>query len=195
MNNNMKIVLPADYCGKKYGLTYRFVNEGDAAFIYKLRTDPQLSKYIHDVHGGVGGQIEWIRKYKEREALGQEYYFIFFKDDKPVGLNRLYSFHDTTYTGGSWVMVPNSPMEVVLAVPLIIREIAFEELGMTFEDNYDATHVDNKKVIKFNKMFGCKIYKHFMDVKGEYVAMSLTKEDFEANKPKLIAMLNIDNNE
>ena len=44
-------------------------------------------------------------------------------------------------------------------------------------------------------MFGCKIYKHFMDVKGEYVAMSLTKEDFEANKPKLIAMLNLDNNE
>lgn len=191
----MKIVLPADYCGKKYGLTYRFVNEGDAEFIYKLRSDPQLSKYIHDVHGGVEGQVEWIRKYKEREAVGQEYYLIYFKDGKPVGLNRLYSFHDTTYTGGSWVMVPNSPMEVVLAVPLITREIAFEELGMTFEDNYDATHVDNKKVIKFNKMFGCKIYKHFMDVKGEYVAMSLTKEDFEANKPKLIAMLNIDNNE
>ena len=191
----MKAILPIDYHGKKYGLTYRFVNEGDAEFIYKLRSDPQLSKYIHDVYGGVEGQIEWIRKYKEREALGQEYYFIFFKDNKPVGLNRLYSFHDTTYTGGSWVMVPNSPMEVVLAVPLIIREIAFEELGMIFEDNYDATHVDNKKVIKFNKMFGCKIYKHFMDVKGEYVAMSLTKEDFEANKPKLIAMLNLDNNE
>jgi hypothetical protein len=86
-------------------------------------------------------------------------------------------------------------MEVVLAVPLIIREIAFEELGMTFEDNYDATHVDNKKVIKFNQMFGSKIYKHFMDVKGEYVAMSLTKEDFEANKPRLVKMLNLESNE
>ena len=191
----MNVKLPLDYHGQKYGLSYRFVNEGDAEFIYKLRSDPQLSKYIHDVRGGVEGQVEWIRKYKERESLGQEYYFIFYKDDKPVGLNRFYSFHDTTYTGGSWVMVPNSPMEVVLAVPLIMREIAFEEMGMTFEDNYDATHVDNKKVIKFNKMFGCKIYKHFMDVKGEYVAMSLTKEDFEANKPKLVAMLNLNKNE
>lgn len=191
----MEKILPPDYHGKRYGLTYRFVNEGDAEFIHKLRTDPELSKYIHDVQGGVEGQVQWIRKYKQREAEGNEYYLIFFKDDKPVGLNRLYSFHDTTYTGGSWVMVPNSPMEVVLAVPLIIREIAFEELGMTFEDNYDATHVDNKKVIKFNKMFGCKIYKHFMDVKGEYVAMSLTKEDFEANKPRLVSMLNLDSNE
>ncbi len=186
--------LPYDYHGERYGLTYRFVNEGDAEFIYTLRSDAKLSKYIHDIHGGVQGQVEWIRKYKEREAKGEEYYFIFYKDGKPVGLNRLYSFHETTYTGGSWVMVPNSPMEVVLAVPLIIREIAFEELGMTFEDNYDATHVDNKKVIKFNKMFGCKIYKHFMDAKGEYVAMSLTKEDFEANKPRLVKMLNLDNN-
>ena len=191
----MKKILPSDYSGEKYGLTYRFVNEGDAEFVYKLRTDPILSKYIHDVQGGIEGQIQWIRNYKKREAEGDEYYLIFFKDGKPVGLNRLYSFHDTTYTGGSWVMVPNSPMEVVLAVPLIIREIAFEELGMTFEDNYDATHVDNKKVIKFNKMFGCKIYKHFMDVKGEYVAMSLTKEDFEANKPRLVSMLNLDSNE
>lgn len=187
----MRRFLPANYHGARYGLTYRLVNEGDAEFIYKLRSNPLLSKFIHDVYGGVEQQVEWIRKYKEREVKGEEYYFIFFKEGKPVGLNRLYSFHDTTYTGGSWVMEPNSPMEDVLAVPLIIREIAFDELGMSFEDNYDATHVDNKKVIKFNKMFGCKIYKHFMDVKGEYVAMSLTKEDFEANKPKLLKMLNL----
>ena len=191
----MSTILPGNYHGERYGLTYRFVNEGDAEFIYKLRSDSQLSKYIHDIHGGVEEQREWIQKYKLREASGQEYYFIFFKDGIPVGLNRLYSFHDTTFTSGSWVMEPNLPMEVVLATPIIIREIAFEELGMTFEDNYDATHVDNKKVIKFNQMFGCKIYKHFMDVKGEYVAMSLTKEDFEANKPRLVKMLNLDSNE
>lgn len=186
----MSRLLPPDYKGEKYGLSFRLVNESDASFIYRLRTDPILSKYIHDVYGGVEGQVQWIRNYKEREESGSDYYFIFYKEEIPVGLFRLYSIHGTTFTSGSWVMVPNSPMEVVLAVPLIMREIAFDELGMTFEDNYDAVHVDNKKVIKFNKMFGCKIYKHFIDVKGEYVAMSLTKEDFEANKPKLISMLN-----
>lgn len=191
----MSVILPKDYHGEKYGLSFRFVNVDDAEFIYRLRSDATLSKYIHDIHGGVEEQVEWIKKYKIREAAGEEYYFIFFKEGTPIGLNRLYSFHDTTFTGGSWVMAPNSPMEAVLATSLIQREIAFEELGMTLEDDYDATHVDNKKVIKFNKMFGCKIYKHFMDVKGEYVAMSLTKEDFEANKPRLVKMLNLDSNE
>ena len=152
----MNKILPPDYNGERYGLKFRFVNEDDAGFVFKLRSDPNLAKYIHDIHGGVQEQIQWIRSYKERESEGKEYYFIFFKDGTPIGLNRLYSFHDTTFTGGSWVMAPNSPMEAVLATSLIQREIAFEELGMNLEDDYDATHVDNKKVIKFNKMFGCK---------------------------------------
>ena len=185
----MKIQLPQDFEGERYGLHYRFVDEDDAEFVYRLRSDKTLSKYIHDIEGGVDNQREWIRKYKEREKRGEEYYFIFFKDGEPIGLNRLYSFHDKTYTGGSWIMVPGSSASDVLAVPMIMREIAFETLEMEFEDNYDACHVDNKKVIKFNLRFGCKIYKHFQDVKGEYVAMSLTKEDFEKNKPRLLKLL------
>lgn len=186
----MNKLLPPNYHGERYGLTYRLVNEGDAEFIYRLRSDADLSKYIHDIHGGIDQQVEWIRSYKQREIEGKEYYFIFFKDINPIGLFRLYSFKDTTFTSGSWVMAHGSPIDAVLAIPLICREIAFDDLDMEFEDNYDACHVENRKVIKFNKMFGCKIYKHFIDVKGEYVAMSLTKEDFEANKPRLVKMLN-----
>jgi len=185
----MDKILPRNYSGSKYGLHFRFVNEDDAEFIYKLRSDKIISKYIHDIEGGVEQQREWIRSYKEREGQGKEYYFIFFKDDIAVGLFRLYSFNKTTFTSGSWVMVPDSPLDAVVAVPLIGREIAFYDLGMTYEDNYDACHVDNKKVIKFNLSFGCKIYKHFQDVKGEYVAMSLTKEDFEKNRPQLLKLI------
>lgn len=185
----MARLLPADFQGEKYGLKFRLVNESDAEFIYMLRSNKTLSKYIHDIKGGVENQVEWIRNYKIREEEGTDYYFIFFKDNKPVGLNRIYSIHGDTYTGGSWVMAPQSGIHEVLAVPIIIREIAFENMGFSFEDNYDACHVDNKKVIKFNLKFGCKIYKHFQDVKGEYVAMSLTKEDFETNKPKLLKLI------
>lgn len=181
--------LPPDYQGTKYGLTFRFVNEDDAEFIYALRSDKKLSKYIHDIEGGVENQRKWIMKYKEKEKMGGEYYFIFFKDERPIGLFRLYSFKGTTFTSGSWVMAPNSPLDAVVAIPLICREIAFEKLGMEFEDNYDACHVDNKKVIRFNLMFGCKIYKHFQDTKGEYVAMSMTKEDFESHKGKILKLL------
>ena len=191
----MSRLLPPDFHGEKYGLTFRLVQESDAEFIYRLRTNPDLSKYIHDVEGGVEGQIKWIRNYKIREEEGTDYYFIFFKNNEPIGLNRIYSIHDKTYTGGSWVMAPNSPMEVVVAVPLIKREIAFEIMGMEYEDDYDGVHIENKKVIKFNKMFGCKIYKHIQDVKGEYACLSLTKEDFEANKPKIIRIINLEHND
>lgn len=185
----MSKILPSDYSGERYGLTFRFINEGDADFVYKLRSDKKLSKYIHDIEGNVEDQRQWIKKYKERESKGDEYYFIFYQHDLPIGVIRLYSFHGTTFTSGSWIMVPGTSSEAVLAVPIIIREIAFEVLEMEFEDNYDACHVDNKKVIKFNERFGCKIYKHFQDVKGEYVAMSLTKEDFETRKPKLLKLI------
>lgn len=185
----MRQKLPADYCGERYGLQFRFVNEDDAEFIYKLRSDKTLSKYIHDIEGGVENQREWIRKYKDRESNGEEYYFVFLQDKKRVGVIRLYSFHGTTFTSGSWIMVPGTSGEAVMAVPIIAREIAFDELGMELEDNYDACHVDNKKVIKFNERFGCKIYKHFQDVKGEYVAMLLTKEDFETRKSKLLKLI------
>lgn len=188
----MSIILPKDYHGERYGLTYRFVNEGDAEFIYQLRSDATLSKYIHDIHGGVADQVKWISKYKEREAAGEEYYFIFYKQKEPIGLFRLYSFKGTTFTSGSWVMAPHSPIDSVVAIPLICREIAFFDLGMEFEDNYDACHVDNKKVIKFNLKFGCIIYKHFQDVKGEYVAMSLTKEDFIKKRPNLLKLIGIE---
>lgn len=185
----MARLLPADYNGEKYGLKFRLVNEDDAEFIFQLRSDETLSKYIHDVQGGVQGQVEWIKRYKIREEAGLDYYFIFYKENQPIGLFRLYSFHEKTFTSGSWVMKKGSPIESVLAIPLIIREMAFEDFGMELEDNYDACHVENKKVIQFNQKFGCKIYKHFQDVKGEYVAMSLTKEDFERNKPKLLKLM------
>lgn len=185
----MSRLLPVDFNGCKYGLTYRLVQDSDAEYIFKLRTNEIISKYIHDVKGGVENQREWIKNYKMREEDGTDYYFIFFRDQKPVGLMRIYSIHDKTYTCGSWVMNPNSPIEDVVAVSTITREIAFEDIGFDFEDNYDACHVDNKKVIKFNLLIGMKKGKMFKDVKGDYIAMTLTKEDFEKNKEKMLKMI------
>lgn len=182
-------LIDEDFTYDKYGLHARLVQETDAEFIYRLRSDATKSKYIHDIEGGVANQVEWIRNYKVREEAGSDYYFIFYRGDISVGLNRVYSIHDKVFTGGSWVMAPEATMEEVIACPIIIREIAFEVLGMDIEDDYDGCHVDNKKVIKYNQMSGMKIYKHFQDVKGEYVAMSMTKEDFERHKPKMLKMI------
>ena len=171
---------------EKYGLFARFVDERDTDFIIKLRTDPQLSKYIHDTSDDKDSQLAWIKSYKERERKGEDYYFIFFNDGNPVGLNRIYCIHDSTFTTGSWVFSSDASFDCCIAASIMVRELAFEKMGMELEDGWDGVHVDNKKVIKFNKMIGLKESGRIMDTKGEYITMKLTKEDFETNKPKLL---------
>lgn len=185
------MILPADFKIEKYGLFARFVNEEDAEFIIKLRTDPVLSLYLHATDSNVEKQKEWIRGYKERERRGEDYYFIFIKDAKPVGLNRMYSIHDTTFTTGSWLFDPNAPFECSIAASIIVRELAFEELGLTYEDAYDGCHVNNKKVMKFNHMMGLKDVGSYESKSGTFIKQSLTKEDFEKNKTRMLKLIGI----
>ena len=70
--------LDSDFTYEKYGLQLRFVNEDDAEFIIKLRTDPKLGKFIHSTSSDIEEQKKWIRAYKKREQAGTDYYFIFF---------------------------------------------------------------------------------------------------------------------
>lgn len=180
------MILPPDFTVEKYGLYARFVEERDAEFIVKLRTDEMLSKYLHATGSSIDKQIEWIKNYKERERAGQDYYFIFIKEGKPVGLNRMYNMHGTTFTTGSWVFSREASYEDSIAASIMIRELAFEQLGMELEDGYDGVHVDNKKVYKFNKMIGLKESGRYMSDSGEFISMQMTKEDFEKNKLKLL---------
>lgn len=180
------MILPADFKIEKYGLVARFVEEDDAAFIIQLRTDPILSRFLHATDSSLDKQKEWIRSYKERERKGEDYYFIFFKDGKPVGLNRIYSIHGTTFTTGSWLFSPEAPFECSIAASIMIRDLAFEEMGFELEDGYDGVHVDNKQVYKFNKLIGLKETKRYNSPDGEFICMQLTKVDFEKNKVKLL---------
>lgn len=183
------MILPADFKIEKYGLYARFVEEKDADFILKLRTNPVLSRFLHATDSDVEKQKAWIRGYKERERRGEDYYFIFFKDNNPVGLNRIYSIHDKTFTTGSWLFDPNAPFECSIAASIIVRELAFEEMGFELEDGYDGVHVNNKQVYKFNKLIGLKETRRYKDENGEFICMQLTKNDFEKNKIKLLKLI------
>lgn len=181
--------LPANFELDRYGLHCRLVNEGDAEFIVKLRTDPILSRYIHSTDGDVEKQKEWIRTYKNREVAGEDYYFVFYADGKPMGLFRIYSMHDDVFTAGSWLCEHGSTTEQVVATAIIIREIGFDILGCKLENGYDGVHVDNKQVYRFNKMIGMEETGRIHDVKGEYITMQLTKERFETYKKRLLRLI------
>ena len=125
-----------------------------------------LGKFIHSTSSDIEEQKKWIRAYKKREQAGTDYYFIFFKDGVPVGLNRLYWIKEDSYTSGSWVFSPDAPFECAIAAALIVRIIAFEILGKKVENALDGCHKDHVKVLRFNKMIGLEITGTIQDVKG-----------------------------
>jgi hypothetical protein len=183
--------LPSDFTYDKYGIQARFVTENDAEFIIKLRTDPLLTRFIHDTDSDVQKQREWIRNYKVREAEGKEYYFVVSNNDIPAGLIRIYHIHDKVFTVGSFIMDKGAPMHCALATTIMAKEIAFEILDMELEDSFDGVHVDNKQVVKLSLSWGKKEYRRFQDVKGEYIAFQLTKEDYFKVKPKKVRQLQL----
>jgi hypothetical protein len=82
--------LPENFTLERYGLQVRLVNEGDAEFIVALRTDPRLSRYIHETSPSIEAQKEWIGNYKKREAQGLDYYFMFSVNGLRQGVARIY---------------------------------------------------------------------------------------------------------
>lgn len=119
--------LPRDFSLIRYGLFVRFVNESDADFIVRLRTDEKLGKYIHSTDTNIDMQKAWIRAYKERESLGNDYYFI-FEEPKGVrlGVCRIYDIIEGSFTIGSWVFARTAPIGASVLADIITREIAFE---------------------------------------------------------------------
>lgn len=142
--------LPSNFNLDKYNLQVRFVQEEDAEFITKLRTDARLSRFIHQTDNDIEVQKKWIRSYKEREALGTDYYFMYLQNDERLGVNRLYDITENEFTGGSFVFKPKCPIECPIFATLISFDIAFNLLDKKVANG--DIRLGNKKVIKFHKL-------------------------------------------
>jgi hypothetical protein len=174
----------------KYGLSYRLIDEKDASFIVKLRTDKGLSQYLPPIENDIDKQINWIREYKERERNKTEFYFIYYFEDKPIGLNRIYNIKEKTFTFGSWVFMPNHPIYLSIASAVIARDFAFNELNLKIELEIGGTHEKNKGVLDFSKLLGM-VYDDFFLIEnmGKYLTGKLLKEDYEKNKIKILRFI------
>lgn len=181
--------LLSDFSLVKYGLNVRLVNENDADFIYAIRTDEKLSRYVNSVSGTAADQKKWISEYKKREALGLDYYLIYYYEGKPIGVNRLYNITEDSFTFGSWVFIDGIPFFCSMASALIAREIAFDILGKEIEQENIGTHKDNKNVIYFSKLLGLQYTGTIMHEKGEYCVGYLTKDAFMKNKSNILRFI------
>ena len=137
---------------EKYGISVRLCRESDAAFILSIRTDAHHTRFIHQTENNLNKQIEWIKKYKERESEGREYYFIYTKDDIPFGMSRVYNIFEYYGTSGSWLCQPNNDPKDSLATYLLMHDVMFGDMGLDLLV-FDVRK-DNKKVWRMHESFG-----------------------------------------
>jgi len=179
--------ISSNFTLERFGLHVRLVNEKDADFIIKLRSDPKLGLYLNPTQNDVVNQKQWITDYKKREEQGLDYYFIYLFNEEKIGLNRIYNIKGKTATSGSWVCSPNIPFELPIITVVIIREIFFEILGLDID--FMDTRKDNKRVIRMHHLQGAqKIYENEIDVYH-----ILTEETYRANRVKFMSYINLKN--
>jgi RimJ/RimL family protein N-acetyltransferase len=127
----------------------RPVEESDAAFILESRSDPSRAKFLRPV-SSLAAQQQWIREYKTREAVGEEYYFIaqHRSTGEPLGAVRMHDITGGSFTWGSWFTRPGAPHWAGLETVLALYEFGFARLGLqhavweVMEDNPSAAWHD-----------------------------------------------------
>lgn len=179
--------LPSNFEYSKYGMTIKLAQIKDAEFIHSLRTNPKSAPFMHIDGCTVETQRKWLEEYKEREIKGEDYYFVFYKDNEPIGVDRLYHIHERDFHCGSWVFMHGLPAYCSIVGAVMAREIAFDILEKEIEYNHEDGIVEtNVNVIKFMTMLGFKKTSEHVEGNFHFINGVLTKEDFEKNKGKVI---------
>lgn len=181
----MRVLLPSNFHGERYGLAFRLVDVGDAEYILSLRTDKRRARFIHETENDLAKQIEWIRSYKQREREGREYYFIYYLNDKPVGVNRVYNIYEYYGTIGSWICNPDNEPDTSFKTNILLYDLIFEylKLDITLFDVRKA----NKHVWKVHKMFGAE---QVGESEIDYY-FTLFKADYFNRRKKILSLFNL----
>lgn len=179
--------LMRDVTIKAKGVVLRLVEESDAEFIVNLRTIEGSKQFVSEAVPTVDEQLRWIRQYKDREAKGEDLYFIFEDNDqKPWGTVRFYRFTEDSFYFGSWIGLPGNTDNIALKAQIIGYDYMYNELG--FKMGKLDIRKENNKVWKFAKLSGGKIV-------GEddlsYFLIQEGKAHF-ANRDKILRLLKID---
>lgn len=168
---------------EKYGITLRPVELSDAEFIVGLRTDEKLGRFLSPTLPDIDAQREWLKKYKEREANGTEFYFIAEHQGRAYGTTRIYNITENCFEVGSWLFAKDSPRGVSILADIAGREFAFEKLTTPI-CKFEVRR-DNLTVIKYHKGY-CPT---LVDADELNYYFTLDRASFTTHATKLIKIL------
>ncbi len=134
-------------------IAIRPVVEEDANFITGLRVDERYNTFLSAVSGDVEAQRQWIRRYKEDEQAGLQYYFIIERlDGTPCGTVRIYDIRQDSFCWGSWILNEDKTRYAALESAFLVYEFGFSHLGLC-KSHFDVRK-GNEKVISFHQKMG-----------------------------------------
>ncbi|MCA5931513.1 GNAT family N-acetyltransferase [Pectobacterium versatile] len=140
-------------------INFSLATLSDSEFIFSLRVNKKLNKYISTFSGKVEDQRKWLEDYKKRELKGKEFYYIISRNDNgiPIGTVRLYDFieKDNSFCWGSWIINENKTPSSAIESALLVYKIGFEHLK--FSSSHFFVDKKNSLVIDFHKKSGAKI--------------------------------------
>ncbi|MGA4533500.1 GNAT family N-acetyltransferase [Ectopseudomonas chengduensis] len=158
----------------------RFVEDSDAEFILSLRLDDRYNTFLSSVSSDVEAQKKWIRKYKDDERNGTQYYFIIERlDGTPCGTVRIYDIRNDSFCWGSWILNEKKTRYAALESAFLVYEFGFNQLG--FKKSHFDVMKGNKGVIKFHTRIGA--VKTSEDEINDY--FEITEEAVEKAKENL----------
>jgi len=129
---------------------FRDVNEHDAAFILKLRTDSQKSRYLSTTDADLEKQKSWLNQYANKND--QAYFIIETLEGEPLGTVRFYDAQDNSFCWGSWILKEGAPQTAAIESALMVYAYGIDYL------KFQAAHFDvrkgNESVWRFHERFG-----------------------------------------
>ncbi|MDU7781538.1 GNAT family N-acetyltransferase [Aeromonas caviae] len=134
-------------------INMRLIDESDAEFVLKLRSDERYNKFLSSVNSDINSQRDWIRKYKEDEISNKQFYFIIErKDGVPCGTVRVYDIKENSFCWGSWILNEDKTHYAAIESALMVYDFGFNRLG--FNKSHFEVIRGNLKVVSFHKKFG-----------------------------------------
>ncbi|MBQ9664112.1 MAG: GNAT family N-acetyltransferase [Oscillospiraceae bacterium] len=163
-----------------FGVRLRSLEEGDAAFLFKLRTDRERTRFVHAIEGTVDDQRLYIQKQRAREG---DYYFLAEDlNGEPFGALAYYNLVDKN--GETGRMVLNGTFAQNCDAILQLRRFAFEIIGAEY---VRCTVVNgNKPVLAQIKRMGGEQVGSFIDSAdgSEVLEFHVSRETYEERKEK-----------
>lgn len=152
----------------------------DAEYTYSIRQDPERTKYLHPIVGGIGAQRLWLQK--QRETPGDYFFVVFSNDNERIGTYSVYNVNTDTGTGSvGRALLNGNPIENHEAI-FLVYDFAFRTLNL--QKLYAESVKDNTVSIGINLRLGGKLVGERFDpsLGLVQVQMVIDKADYEAKR-------------